>query len=62
VMAWVLTLPAAAIIGAAVYGITQIFGTGALGPLVVSAAILVTVFVLLARRLTQGRAITAAEG
>jgi PiT family inorganic phosphate transporter len=62
VMAWVLTLPAAASIGAAVYGITQIFGSGALGPLVVSAAILVTVIVLLARRLTQGRAITAAEG
>src|SRR3954464_13207928 len=62
VVAWVLTLPAAAIIGAAVYGVTQIFGSGALGPVVVSATILVTVIVLLARRLTQGRAITAAEG
>ncbi len=37
VTAWLLTLPAAAAIGAATYGITQIFGTGAAGPLVVAA-------------------------
>jgi PiT family inorganic phosphate transporter len=35
VAAWVLTLPAAAACGAAVYGITRIFGHGAAGPLVV---------------------------
>ena len=32
VMAWVLTLPAAGAIGGLAYGITRIFGTGALGP------------------------------
>ena len=32
VVAWVLTLPAAAAIGAGTYGITRIFGTGAAGP------------------------------
>ena len=32
VVAWVLTLPAAAAVGALTYGITRIFGTGAAGP------------------------------
>ena len=32
VFAWLLTLPAAAAIGAAAYGLSRIFGTGALGP------------------------------
>jgi len=32
IVAWILTLPAAAAIGAATYGFTRIFGTGALGP------------------------------
>ena len=36
VAAWVLTLPAAGAIGAAVYGLTRIFGTGALGPAIIS--------------------------
>ena len=31
-VAWVLTLPCAALIGAVAYGVTSIFGTGALGP------------------------------
>jgi PiT family inorganic phosphate transporter len=35
-VAWLLTLPAAAAIGAAAYGATRIFGTGALGPVLVS--------------------------
>jgi PiT family inorganic phosphate transporter len=38
VIAWVLTLPAAAIGGGFVYGVTRVFGTGATGPVVVSAA------------------------
>src|SRR3954447_6189523 len=38
--AWVLTLPASAAGGALVYGITQIFGNGVAGPVVVSVAIL----------------------
>jgi PiT family inorganic phosphate transporter len=62
VIAWVLTLPAAAAIGALVYGITELFGSGATGPVVVSAAIVLGLAVALARRLSQGRAITAAEG
>ena len=37
VTAWLLTLPAAAAIGALAYGVTRIFGTGALGPAIVTA-------------------------
>ena len=37
VAAWLLTLPAAALIGAFAYGLTRIFGTGSIGPAVVSA-------------------------
>ena len=36
VTAWLLTLPAAAAIGAATYGFTHLFGDGAAGPIVVS--------------------------
>jgi inorganic phosphate transporter, PiT family len=62
VVAWILTLPAAAVIGGATYGVTRIFGTGALGPLVVSAALLVVIGFVFARRLRQGPPLTAAEG
>jgi PiT family inorganic phosphate transporter len=62
VVAWVLTLPAAAGIGAATYGITRLFGTSAVGPAVVSVLILVAVGAAFARRLQQGSPITAAEG
>jgi PiT family inorganic phosphate transporter len=59
VVAWVLTLPAAATIGAVVYGVTRAFGTGAAGPIIVSGSILVALFVLLARRLREGGPLTA---
>src|ERR687894_223178 len=36
VAAWLLTLPAAAAVGAATYGFTRIFGTGVVGPLIVA--------------------------
>src|ERR687892_655939 len=39
VAAWILTLPAAGAIGALAYGVTRIFGTGALGPIVVSVMV-----------------------
>ena len=38
VAAWVLTLPASAAIGGLTYGVTRLFGTGAAGAIVVSAA------------------------
>jgi PiT family inorganic phosphate transporter len=58
-IAWVLTLPAAALIGGIAYGVTRIFGTGAVGPVVVSAACLVGILALFARRFQQGSPITA---
>jgi len=62
VVAWVLTLPASAAIGAFTYGVTRIFGTGATGPVIVSILILVVGAIVFARRVQQGSPITAAEG
>ena len=57
--AWVLTIPAAAAVGAATYGVTRIFGTGAVGPLVVSIVLLAVLLTGFARRLAAGRTLTA---
>jgi len=62
VIAWILTLPAAALIGGLTYGVTRIFGTGATGPLIVSAVFLGIIAFVFARRVRQGSPITAAEG
>jgi PiT family inorganic phosphate transporter len=59
VAAWVLTLPASAAVGAATYGLTRVFGTGAAGPVVVSVALLGLLVWALARRVTHGRTLTA---
>ena len=53
VLAWVLTLPAAACFGALTYSVTRIFGTGAAGPIIVCAVILAVTAVLLLRRAQQ---------
>ena len=58
-VAWVLTLPAAAIGGALVYGFSSIFGSGALGPLIVSLSILSLVLAFLGRRVARGQVLTA---
>jgi PiT family inorganic phosphate transporter len=57
--AWVLTLPAAAIVGGITYGVTRLFGTGPAGPIVVSVALLVLLLWALARRVVMGRTLTA---
>jgi inorganic phosphate transporter, PiT family len=49
-LAWVLTLPAAAAVGALAYGISRIFGTGALGPLLISVSLLSLLAALFGRR------------
>src|SRR5436190_1166254 len=59
VFAWILTLPASAAVGALTYGITQLFGNGAAGPLVVSIGLVVLLVVLFARRLAAGSTLTA---
>jgi inorganic phosphate transporter, PiT family len=58
-VAWVLTLPAAAIIGALVYAFSSIFGTGALGPVIVALCILGLLAAIFGRRVAQGRVLAA---
>jgi PiT family inorganic phosphate transporter len=62
VTAWVLTLPAAAAIGALTYGFTSIFGSGALGPVLVSLMSLSLIVALFARRAQHGAPVPAAGG
>jgi PiT family inorganic phosphate transporter len=59
VVAWLLTFPAAAAIGAITYGVTHAFGSGALGPVVVTAAGVALVALAFARRLRQGAPVPA---
>jgi inorganic phosphate transporter, PiT family len=58
-IAWVLTLPAAALGGAAVWGVARIFGTGALGPVIVSVLLVGVILAIFARRFQQGSPVTA---
>ena len=51
--AWTLTLPAAAIMGAVVYALCTLFGHGAIGPLLISLALLLTLGAVFIRRLQQ---------
>ena len=53
-VAWVLTLPAAAAVGAATYGVSRIFGTGALGPLLISVSVIMLIAALFGKRLRHG--------
>ena len=57
VVAWLLTLPAAALGGALVYGVTSIFPNGATGPVVVSAVIVVGMVALFGKRLRTAGAV-----
>jgi inorganic phosphate transporter, PiT family len=59
-IAWVLTLPAAALGGGLIYAFSSVFG-GAVGPVLVSAIVLALIGVIFARRLSQQR-LVAAEG
>ena len=61
VVAWILTLPASAAIGAITYLITRAFGTGAAGPIVVSAVLLTGVALLFARRAQESARTATAE-
>ena len=59
VFAWLLTLPAAAAMGAAIYGFTRIFGTGAAGPVIVSLLALSLVALVFLRRAQRGAPVPA---
>jgi PiT family inorganic phosphate transporter len=50
VVAWILTLPCSAAVGALTYGIVRIFGTGSVGPIVVIVLFAAVLSVAFARR------------
>ena len=58
-IAWLLTLPMAALGGALTYGITRIFGTGATGPVIVAAAGMLATLALFVRRFQRTAALAA---
>jgi inorganic phosphate transporter, PiT family len=53
-VAWLLTLPAAAAIGGITYGVSRIFGTGAVGPVLISLTALALIAVAFVRRSRRG--------
>jgi PiT family inorganic phosphate transporter len=53
-VAWALTLPAAAAVGAVTYGVSRVFGTGALGPLLISVSLLALIAAMFGKRLRHG--------
>jgi len=63
VTAWLLTLPAAAVIGALTYGVTAVFGDGPVGPILVSAVAVVLIAIVFVRRSRQREVVDVqAEG
>jgi inorganic phosphate transporter, PiT family len=60
VTGWLLTLPAAAAIGAVAYGLMRVTGTGALGPALLTAVSLLLLVALFARRARTGVRLRAA--
>jgi PiT family inorganic phosphate transporter len=61
VLAWVLTLPCAAIIGGVAYALTDLFGDGAVGVILVLLSVVGLIAAAFASRLRRGPALTAAE-
>jgi len=61
-VAWVLTLPCAAVIGGAAYGLTSIFGSDAVGVVLVAIMVIALLVAAFGSRLRRGPALTAAEG
>jgi inorganic phosphate transporter, PiT family len=60
-VAWGLTLPCSAAIGGLAYGCTRIFGTGALGPVVVALSVVALIVAAFGRRSQERHPMTAAE-
>jgi inorganic phosphate transporter, PiT family len=60
-VAWVLTLPCSAAIGALAYGASRIFGTGALGPVVVALLVVGLIAAAFRRRLPRRRSARAVQ-
>jgi PiT family inorganic phosphate transporter len=61
VLAWILTLPCAAIIGGAAYALTSAFGSDAAGVVIVTLLVVGLLIAATGSRLRKGPALTAAE-
>jgi PiT family inorganic phosphate transporter len=61
IVAWVLTLPAAAAGGALVYGLCRIPGKGDTGPVIIAIAMVLAAGYFIVGRLQRGSTLTAAE-
>ena len=59
VIAWGLTLPASAAVGALTYAVVALFGTHEVGPIVVAGLLLVLLTAAFVRRIASGRPLTA---
>jgi PiT family inorganic phosphate transporter len=55
VLAWVLTLPCSAAVGALTYGVVRIFGVGSTGPVVVAVVLVLALVAFFVRRVLAGR-------
>jgi PiT family inorganic phosphate transporter len=55
VLAWVLTLPCSAAVGALTYGVVRIFGDGSTGPVVVAVVLVLALVAFFVRRALTGR-------
>jgi PiT family inorganic phosphate transporter len=58
-VAWILTLPCSAAVGAVTYGVVRIFGTGSAGPLIVVVAMVLALVAALTRRPSSESPVTA---
>ncbi|MEX2197026.1 MAG: inorganic phosphate transporter [Thermoleophilaceae bacterium] len=61
IAAWIVTLPGAAAIGAGAFGFSRLFGTGAVGPVIVAIIALGLLVFTFVRRIRRGPAFAAAE-
>jgi PiT family inorganic phosphate transporter len=59
VVAWVLTLPGAALVGGLTYAVVALFGAHKAGPIIVALLLLALLTVAFARRIATGRTLTA---
>jgi PiT family inorganic phosphate transporter len=59
VVAWILTLPCSAAVGAFTYGVVSIFGDGSVGPIVVATGLLIALAAFFARKLRRPQAVPA---
>ncbi|HEV2785401.1 MAG TPA: inorganic phosphate transporter [Solirubrobacteraceae bacterium] len=58
-LAWLLTIPAAAFVGAVTYGASRIFGEGALGPVLISVSLLMLMAAMFGKRMRAPQMTTA---